>query len=353
MRKILLGSLLAAGSVSSFAQSTVTVYGVADAFAAIAKGSASDKRMTDGGNIASQLGFRGTEDLGDGLIAQYKIEGGINVDTGIGTIPGPGYAFTRQSFVGLESKNWGKVNLGRQYTPIFGVTYTADPLGNNAIFSPVLLWAQTDAQPGLSAWAARADNALAYSSPSSLPVVGTVMYGPGEAPTVNNLTNSSGNYLGASLTYTSGALWLGWGYQNKKSGSAAAPVAVPTESIAQVLAAKYTVGPFVIGASWGYQSSNTPGSPKANLLNLNSQYIVGASSFYLSYGSRDVSSSARDQTAVTLGYDYNLSKSTALYARHLSLSNKGNSNVSLGGVAVLPNSGASVQLTGIGITQKF
>jgi predicted porin len=349
MRKILLGSLLAVGTVSAFAQSTVTVYGVADAFAAIAKGSSSDKRMTDGGNIASQLGFRGTEDLGGGLIAQFRFEGGLNLDTGIGTIPGPGYAFTRQSFVGLESKNWGKVNMGRQYTPLFGTTYTADPLGNNAIFSPVLLWAQTDAQPGLSAWAARTDNAVAYSSPSSLPVVGTLMYGPGES--TNN--TSSGNYLGASLAYRSGDLWLGWGYQNKKSGSAAAPAAAPTESIAQVLAGKYTVGPFVIGASWGHQGSNTVGSPKANLLNLNSQYVLGASSFYLSYGSRDVSGSARDQTAVTLGYDYNLSKSTAIYARYLSLSNKGNSNVSLGGVAVSPNSGASVQLTGIGVTQKF
>ena len=58
MRKILLGSLLAAGSLSAFAQSSVTVYGVADAFAAVARGSLSNKRMTDGGNIASQLGHR-------------------------------------------------------------------------------------------------------------------------------------------------------------------------------------------------------------------------------------------------------------------------------------------------------
>jgi len=350
MRKILLGSLLAAGTVSAFAQSSVTVYGVADAFAAVARGSLSNKRMTDGGNIASQLGFRGTEDLGGGLTAKYVIEGGLNLDDGTGTIPGPGYMFTRQSYVGLESKSWGKVNMGRQYTPIFGTTYTADPLGNNSVFSPVILWAQTDAQPGLSAWAARSDNALAYSSPSDLPVVGTLMYAPGEA----SYTSSSGNYLGASLAYTSGALWLGWGYQNKKSGGwPAASAAVPTESVAQVLAAKYTAGPFVIGASWGYQGSNTPKSPRANLLNLNSQYILGASSFYLSYGSRDVSGSERDQMAFTLGYDYNLSKSTAIYVRHLSLTNKSNSSASLGGVLVDPNSGVDVQLTGIGITQKF
>ncbi|NDG41573.1 MAG: porin, partial [Betaproteobacteria bacterium] len=63
----------------------MTVYGVADAFAAVARGSLSNKRMTDGGNIASQLGFRGTEDLGGGLTAKYVIEGGLNLDDGTGT----------------------------------------------------------------------------------------------------------------------------------------------------------------------------------------------------------------------------------------------------------------------------
>lgn len=69
MRKILVGGLLAAGSLSAFAQSTVTMYGIADTFVGFAKGAANDTRLMDGGNLASQLGFRGVEDLGGGLKA--------------------------------------------------------------------------------------------------------------------------------------------------------------------------------------------------------------------------------------------------------------------------------------------
>lgn len=62
---------------------------------------------------SSNFGFRGTEDLGGGLKANFNVEMGISLDTGNGNIPGPNLAFTRQSWVGL-SGNWGAVTFGRQ-----------------------------------------------------------------------------------------------------------------------------------------------------------------------------------------------------------------------------------------------
>jgi predicted porin len=347
MRKILIASILTTGSLSAFAQSSVTMYGVADTFIGFAKGAATDTRMMDGGNAASQLGVRGTEDLGGGLSAKFTLEGGLNLDNGSGNVPGPGFAFTRQSFVGL-SGGWGEVTLGRQYTPIFRTVWRADPLGANSVFSPVGLWAQPDAQPGLSAWAARSDNAIAYTSPAKLPVVGMIMYAPGEAA-----SSVSGNYLGANLSYESGPLWLSWGYQSKKSGSAAAPAANPTSSTSNVLAARYAAGNMVLGASWGVQGSNVPASPKATILNLNTKFNFGANSVYADYGRRNVRDSARDQDMWTLGYDYNLSKRTSLYARGLWLTNKGSGSVSMGGVAITANSGQNSRLIGVGVMHKF
>ena len=215
--------------------------------------------------------------------------------------------FTRQSFVGL-SGGWGELTLGRQYTPIFRTVWRADTLGVNSVFSPVTLWGQPDAQPGLAAWAARSDNAVMYSSPAGMAFSGNIMYAPGEA------TNSSGNYLGASAAYEKGPIWLGWGYQNKKSGTAAAPAASPTDSTSHVVAGSYNAGNMVFGGSWGFQGSNVPASPKANILNLSTKFIFGASSVYADYGRRDVRDSARDQNQWTLGYDYNLSKRTKVYA---------------------------------------
>ena len=254
--------------------------------------------------------------------------------------------FTRQSFVGL-SGGWGELTLGRQYTPIFRTVWRADTLGVNSVFSPVTLWGQPDAQPGLAAWAARSDNAVMYSSPAGMAFSGNIMYAPGEA------TNSSGNYLGASAAYEKGPIWLGWGYQNKKSGTAAAPAASPTDSTSHVVAGSYNAGNMVFGGSWGFQGSNVPASPKANILNLSTKFIFGASSVYADYGRRDVRDSARDQNQWTLGYDYNLSKRTTVYARGLWLTNKGNGSVAQGAVVIAPNSGQNSRLIGLGITHKF
>ena len=349
MRKVLIGSVLAAGSLSAMAQSSVTIYGIADTFVGFGKGAATDTRLMDGGNQASQLGVRGVEDLGGGLSANYVLEGGINLDNGAGNVPGPGFAFTRQSYVGLKG-GWGEVTLGRQYTPIFRTVWRADPLGVNTVFSPVTLWGQNDAQPGLTSWAARSDNAVMYTSPAGMPVQGMIMYAPGEAA-----GSTSGNYLGASVAYERGPVWLGWGYQNKKSGSAAAPVASPTDSTSHVVAASYNAGNMVLGGSWGFQGSNVPTSPKANILNLNTKFIFGASSVYADYGRRDVRDSSRDQDQWTLGYDYNMSKRTVLYARGLWLNNKGGGSVApLGaGIAVAPNSGQNSRLIGVGVMHKF
>ena len=84
MRKILIGGVLAAGSLSAMAQSAVTFYGVADTFLGFSKGAGTDTRLMDGGNVASQLGFRGVEDLGGGLKAKFTLEGGLNLDSGVG-----------------------------------------------------------------------------------------------------------------------------------------------------------------------------------------------------------------------------------------------------------------------------
>ena len=344
MRKILIGGLLIAGGASAFAQSSVTVYGVADTFLGFAKGTAKDTRLADGGNVASQLGFRGKEDMGGGMSAVFTLEGGFNQDSGVGNIPGPGFTFTRQSFVGVEGTSWGSLTLGRQYTPIFRTVWRADPMGVNSVFSPVTLWAQTDSQPGLQAWAARSDNAIMYTSPAGS-IQGSLMYAPGEA------TNSSGNYLGASLHYSAGPLYVGYGYQTRNSGTAAAPAASPIANRSHVLAALYNMGNIQIGGDFGRQGSKTTGSPSATIYNINTKFTFGSSAILADYGNRDVTNSGNDMKAFTLGYDYALSKRTSLYARHMAVTNKSAGATAFGGVAAA--AGTNVTLTGFGITHKF
>ena len=352
MRRLLIATALSAIGATATAQSNVTMYGVADMYLGYGKSGDTFKqtRLNEGGHVASQLGFRGTEDLGGGLKANFQFEMGVSMDTGAGNLPGPNLAFTRQSWLGL-SGNWGSLQFGRQYTPIFRTTWRVDPFGVNSVFSPVTLWGQVDGQAGLLAWAARADNAIMYTTPSNLPVSGSLMFAPGEASAPST---SSGNYLSGNVVYSSGPLWASYAFQQRKSGTAAAPVASPSTSTAHVIAASYKVKAFRVGGSFGRQDSDVAGSPSATIMNIHGQYyITGTQSVLATYAIRNVASSDRDQNALLLGYNYDLSKRTMLYARAQFVKNKGNANVSLGGVTVAPNSGNDSRLFGVGMTHRF
>ena len=69
---------------------------------------------------SSNIGFRGSEDLGNGLKAIFQIESSINIDTGAGGLG------SRNSNVGLSS-NWGTVFYGLWDTPYKNITLKADP----------------------------------------------------------------------------------------------------------------------------------------------------------------------------------------------------------------------------------
>ena len=136
-------------TTGAFAQSSVTLYGRAEAgvdlgfrvtvnnsnttFIAGPGGSTTntnlggsvDKpgfRISDGenqGQASSLFGLRGTEDLGGGLKASFLLESGLNLDKGsVGN--GGGNFFSRAAWVGL-SGGFGEVRLGRQSLGSHGV----------------------------------------------------------------------------------------------------------------------------------------------------------------------------------------------------------------------------------------
>ena len=108
--------------------SSVTLFGVVDA--SVAHVSTKDGSVTglaNGGNASSRLGFRGVEDLGNGLKASFWLEGGINVDDG-----GSGFKFDRRSTIGLLG-NFGEVRLGRDKTPTYQNLETFHAFGDSGM----------------------------------------------------------------------------------------------------------------------------------------------------------------------------------------------------------------------------
>ena len=110
-------TLLALACCSAQAQSNVTVYGVVDAGLVFERGAPTGNTSNVSSGVASgsRLGFKGTEDLGNGLSAGFVVESGFGIDTGASGQGG--LTFGRQTFVSLSSNTLGTISAGRQYSP--------------------------------------------------------------------------------------------------------------------------------------------------------------------------------------------------------------------------------------------
>jgi len=113
--KVLSACVLSALGTAAHAQNSVTLYGVIDSGLNYTTnaGGHSGFQMVSGDANASRWGLRGTEDLGGGLKAIFKLENGFNAFTG--TLGQGGREFGRQAYVGLTSDRFGTLTLGRQY----------------------------------------------------------------------------------------------------------------------------------------------------------------------------------------------------------------------------------------------
>jgi len=113
-----IGTLVACLAVAMCAQAqSVTMYGLVDSGVEVNRsGLGTNHRMIAGGSLGSRLGFRGSEDLGGGYRAVFKLEQGILINTG--ALGQGGRGFGREASVGIGSP-YGTVLLGRLPTPYF------------------------------------------------------------------------------------------------------------------------------------------------------------------------------------------------------------------------------------------
>ncbi|VWC55047.1 porin [Burkholderia aenigmatica] len=160
-RNLICTALFGAFSVASYAQSSVTLYGVIDEGVVFQSNSGAGKRVSLdslGGIFGSRWGMTGSEDLGGGLKAIFTLESGINLNNG--AFGQGGTAFGRQAFVGLSSDRLGSLTLGRQYDMIF---YFPEP-----VTAEGLLGGPASSHPGdldNAANTIRVNNAIRYIPP--------------------------------------------------------------------------------------------------------------------------------------------------------------------------------------------
>ena len=325
------------------------MYGVVDQFLEYAR---TDRvhvtRLTDGGVYASRIGFRGTEDLGGGSFASFNLEAGINADNGTGTLPGPALAFTRLSKLGFGG-HWGVVEAGRMFTPLFNSVSRGDPFGFNTIYSPLGLIGLADGQSGIVGYASRANNMLYYRTPTG-PFMAHVAYALGEAGSAGN---RSGNLFGASLGYNTQSLFVSYAFQKTHGGSAAAPQPNPRVSTYQALSASYAAtAQLRLYGDLIHSDAGDAVIADSRLVVLGASWTSGPSEFRVAAARRRVGGTPRSQMEWVLGYDYNLSKRTALYTRVLNLQNHGGSTATAAGLPIDATGGDGTSF-GIGVRHSF
>jgi predicted porin len=89
---------------------------------------------TSGNYYANRLGFRGREDLGNGLNAHFQLESGFKSDTGELDNTN-NVLFNRTAAVGVGGA-WGSIDVGRQYTVGFRTEKFLDPFDHH--YTPIV-----------------------------------------------------------------------------------------------------------------------------------------------------------------------------------------------------------------------
>ncbi|HEY4665399.1 MAG TPA: porin [Comamonas sp.] len=340
MKRKLLATLplIALGS-TAFAQSSVTLFGTVDEAVTVIRGDDNWSGLQSGGNMDSHIGFRGTEDLGSGLKAQFWLEAGILADQGTGD-SGGGLDFKRRATVGLLG-DWGEVRLGRDESAAYRAMKRFDVF-NNAGIGGTRMWSDgfNTTQPYYDA--KRKDNSVAYYSPNWGGFNFGVNYAFGEKATE---TWKNGAYWGLALGYDNGP-WSA-ALTAEEQRDIIAPVGTPAvdtnfKERAYSAGLGYDFGRMKVSGAYRQNrlKSDLTGSLKGNTYMLGVAAPVGAAGVVkASYNryEREIVDGGNKLKAdqISLGYEHNLSKRTALYGTYSYLKNKddnGGLGLSMGNV---------------------
>ncbi len=336
-------ALAVAGLIAApaMAQSNVTIYGLVDVGIShrgdnITPGVGSKFSVDSGIQSGNRLGFRGTEDLGNGLKAGFVLETGFGIEQPEFRNGSP--LFGRQAFVTL-SGGFGTLAVGRVYTPQFNLLASVDPFGFGTVGQMNNLYA-TDV---------RVDNTVAYISPSFSGLTVTAAY-------VNHLSGAetAGNdadvrVYALSPVYKNGPILVGLNYHKIDPQTAGA-----ADLNVWDLAGSYDFGVAKVALAFGNREVNATDDRTSYMLGVTVP-VSAAGRVLASYNHTklDVSGAAADPKASqwAIGYEHDLSKRTNLYVAYSDINNKKGAAFSVGDSS---NGGAGYQKGfNLGIRHKF
>lgn len=336
--------LALSASFAAHAQSSVTLYGIVDGGIAYTNNQrgASVVQQASGKLSGSRWGFRGQEDLGNGLKAVFTLENGFKENDG--TLNQAGREFGRQAFVGIGKTGVGTLTFGRQYDPNAdllsqfsspGFWSPATHIGDNDNMNTTIRLNNTVKFRSDPIYGVTVDALYAFSNQAA----GSTGQGFGN----NRAWGIAASYAHGPLAFGAGYLLLNHPDTGSNTGGAVGGAStangddysgatfygvdggVARQQIA-VAGGNYTLGDTILGASFSHAqiNYNDGASRKFNNYELNLRYMLTSSLMLLGAytytdGRANGLPGATARTLkprwnqLTLSADYALSKRTELY----------------------------------------
>lgn len=407
MKKSLTALSVAAISTAALAQSNVTVYGTADVSAQGT--SLSAHSAAPGGAVGntfnlksndSSIGFKGTEELGNGLKALFQVESYVNVTGGEAVAANNGQLFgtMKDSYVGLNGK-YGTVQAGYLSTPYRATVNSFDVFPGDRSDSVIenmigkqRFGGRIDGQNAtgyVQADSTVRATALAYSMPTLYGINGSIAYtGSNNNGTNNQTVNTVGQSNQTTITpqnvFTFNLGWTGYGVGVKGAFSQAKINATlegaDTNGLVSTTTPLNGYTSYLVGVQYtgiqglktgvlynrnsiGTNATGNLGAEKGS----NNQVWVGASYRFGNNEPRVSYVSTSDTSGLTngvgqdggtqwnLGWGYYLSKRTQVYGMVTQYKNNANGVWSpmQSGTNMLPTGGQTYTTYGTGLRTNF
>ncbi len=362
MQKKIIALAIAAAFAAPVAMAdtaNVNVYGALNMSIDQVNNTADERGRVSSNN--SNFGFKGTEDLGDGLSAIFQFELAIGMDeAGLtrggttsataasaendGNTTTRGTLGQRNTFMGLSSKTMGALTLGNQESPMKTSIGKLDLFGNTIADYRSLMAPQV-----------RGASSVLYATPVFSGLSAKYMYSARD----EDGADGQRDYQSANLTYENGPIFAAIAQERSNSSNAAG---IDTSRVG----AGYTLGDAKVGLGYNMTKADatTATFTKSTSWMVNGAYKMGKSTLKAQYLEQSNNTLATGEvgdtgaTQFTIGVDYELSKRTSLYALHTTLVNDSATNKTLGantGVATVtgPQNGADLTALSFGMIHKF
>jgi predicted porin len=308
MKKSLLAlAVLGAFAGAASAQSSVTIYGLLDLAVTKGNGGTAPNGGANGlseayimkQSASSRLGFRGNEDMGGGLSAQFHIEHRFTPDDGVAASP----FWAARSYVQLTSAAVGSVYLGREYGPEFWPAVKTDPFGWDGVgqIGGMQYAGFSTALNGASS--IRTSNTLGYRSAKFGGVTAQVAVSLGENAA------GAGRVVAGNLEYANGPIYAGVGLAKITDG---------TNDGHQLANFGFAWDFGMVRPAFYYAASKTgaAGVVKGNDIMVALTAPIGPGKLKAAWSRQDPNTNVNSNSfsKIGVGYDYSLSKRTNVYA---------------------------------------